>query len=214
MNALAFDLGASGGKLFSGKFDGKNLSIHEVHRFHNQPVSIDGHLCWDIQEIFSNLVTGLQKSAAENCNSLGIDSFCNDYGLIGKNGNLISKVYMYRDHRTEGVLDLLDKKFSPDKLYRRTGTHRLRFTTLAQLAAQTHSEENDVLQRAEKLLFVPDLLNYFLCGEQSTEFTIASVSQLFNRNDNSWDSEIIQAFDLPQQIFPKVVPSGEKIGGC
>lgn len=212
MNALAFDLGASGGKVVSGNFDGDRLRIKEIHRFQNHPVEQEGHLYWDIQGIYSNLLEGLRKSSTEKCNSLGIDSFCNDYGLLNESGDLISKVYMYRDHRTDGVLDEVDKRIQPDVLYRRTGCQRARFSTLAQLVAQTLSTEGELIKKAGKLLFVPDLLNFFLCGEQSTEFTIASVSQLFNRKDTQWDSEIIRAFDIPHQIFPNIVPTAEKIG--
>jgi len=211
VNALAFDLGASGGKLFSGRFDGKTISVKEIHRFKNQPVTVNGHLCWEIQQIYSNLLEGLKRSTIEKSLSLGIDSFCNDYGLLDKNGDLLTQVYMYRDHRTEGVLDFIEKKISPLELYHRTGCQRARFNTLVQLAAQTRSDDNNLLQKAEKLLFVPDLLNFYLCGEQSTEYTIASVSQLFDRRHNSWDSEIIQKFDLPQKIFPDVNPSGHRL---
>ncbi len=212
MKALAFDLGASGGKLVAGNFDGERLSIKEVHRFPNQPIELEGHLCWDIQGIYANLLEGLVKSSLEKCTSLGIDSFCNDYGLLNKAGDLISKVYMYRDHRTEGVMDEIDKRIRPDVLYRRTGCQRARFNTLVQLVAQTLSPEGELIKKADQLLFVPDLLNFFLSGERITEFTIASVSQLFNRNDSQWDPEITQAFDLPHRIFPKISPTARKLG--
>ena len=212
MKALAFDLGASGGKMVAGNFDGKKLHIKEIHRFANQPIKVQGHLCWDLHRIYANLLKGLRKASAEKCKSLGIDSFCNDYGLLDKEGNLISNVYMYRDHRTEGVLDEIDKRFPAKELFRCTGCQRARFNTLVQLAAQSRSPEGALLKRAEKLLFVPDLLNSFLSGEQSTEFTIASVSQLFNRDDNQWDPEIIKTFELPKNIFPKVLPSAQKLG--
>jgi rhamnulokinase len=212
VNSLAFDLGASGGKLFFGTFDGKKITIREFHRFANHPVERNGHLVWDIQKIYSNLLLGLRKASAEEAACLGIDSFCNDYGILDKRGNLISPIYMYRDKRTEGVLERIDENFAPETLYQRTGCQRARFNTLGQLVAQALSPERKLIQKADKLLFVPDLLNFWLCGKGSTEFTIASVSQLFNRNDNQWDSEILRAFDLPEQIFPKVVLPAGKLG--
>lgn len=212
MKALAFDLGASGGKLVAGNFDGKKLRIKEVHRFLNQPIEVEGHLCWDIPRIYENLLEGLNLASVENCTSLGIDSFCNDYGLLDGSGNLISKVYMYRDHRTEGILEEIDKIIPAEELFHRTGCQRARFNTLVQLVAQSRSPEDELLKRAEKILFVPDMLNNYLCGEQSTEFTIASVSQLFNRNRNLWDADIIQAFGLPHRIFPTIDSSATKLG--
>ena len=46
MIALAFDLGASGGKAVAGRFDGRRLHLHEIHRFRNDPVRLSGHLHW------------------------------------------------------------------------------------------------------------------------------------------------------------------------
>ena len=212
MKALALDLGGSGGKFLSGSFNGKTLEVKEIHRFDNEPFDRGGHLYWDIPGIWSNLLDGLRKSAAEEITSFGMDSFCNDYGLLDAGGNLMSPVYMYRDRRTEGVLDWMDKLFPPNELYERTGCQRARFNTLVQLAAQTRGADYSLLENAKSLLFLPDLFNFFLCGEKAAEYTIASVSQVYNHIESRWDPKIIQAFAIPQGIFPEVIPSASKLG--
>jgi rhamnulokinase len=212
VKALAFDLGASGGKLLSGSFDGVKIKIKDIHRFNNAPVDMGGHLYWDIPGIFSNLLDGLRRSAPEKISSFGIDSFCNDYGLLDRRGNLISQVYMYRDRRTDGVLEWMDHIIPPEELFRRTGCQRARFNTLVQLAAQTKAPDHDLLVKAESMLFVPDLFNFFLCGEIASEYTVTSVSQVYNRMDKQWDQEIIRSFDLPEGIFLEVFPSASKLG--
>lgn len=212
MKALALDLGGSSGKLLSGSFDGKKLEVKEIYRFNNEPVENDGHLYWDIPRIYSNLLDGLRKSAPENITSFGMDSFCNDYGLLDASGDLISQVYMYRDHRTDGVLEWMDHFLPPKELFERTGCQRARFNTLVQLAAQTKASDHNLLENAKSLLFVPDLLNYFLCGEKAAEYTIASVSQVYNRRDKRWDEKIIRSFDIPEGIFPTVIPSASTLG--
>jgi rhamnulokinase len=212
VKALALDLGASGGKLLAGSFTGKKLDVREIHRFHNAPVEKGGHLYWDIHRIFLNLLEGLRRSAPEKISSFGIDSFCNDYGLLAKSGKLISPVYMYRDHRTEGVLERMNRVIPPEELFRRTGCQRARFNTLVQLVAQAQTPDRRRLTQAEKLLFVPDLLNYFLCGEMAAEFTIASVSQVYNRMENEWDAAILRAFDIPVGLFPEVIAPASRLG--
>jgi len=212
MKALALDLGGSGGKFLSGSFNGKIIKVKEIHRFNNEPVDIRGHLYWDIPGIYSNLLDGLRKSAPEKISTFGIDSFCNDYGLLDASGNLISQVYMYRDRRTEGVLEWMDQIIPPIELFERTGCQRARFNTLVQLAAQTKASDHNLLENARSLLFVPDLLNLFLCGEKAAEYTIASVSQVFNQVDKRWDPKIIRSFDIPETIFPEVLPPASKLG--
>jgi rhamnulokinase len=212
VNALALDLGASGGKFLSGSFDGAEIKVKEIHRFHNEPVDTGGHLYWDIPGIYANLLDGLRRSAPEKISSFGSDSFCNDYGLLDRRGNLVSQVYMYRDCRTEGVLEWMDTILPPEELFKRTGCQRARFNTLVQLAAQTKALDQYSLRHADRLLFVPDLFNYFLCGEKAAEFTIASVSQVYNRSSAGWDQEILRAFDIPEGIFPEVVASASRLG--
>ena len=214
MRALALDLGASGGKLLSGSFDGRKLEIKEIHRFKNQPVETGGNLYWDIPEIYSNLLDGLRKAVSEKFSSFGVDSFCNDYGLLDASGNLVSPVYMYRDRRTDGVLEWMDQLIPPRELFDRTGCQRTQFNTLVQLVAQTKASDPDLLETAKGLLFVPDLLNYFLCGVKATEYTIASVSQLFNHLEEHWDPKIIHTFNIPEGIFPGVFPSASILGGA
>jgi rhamnulokinase len=212
MKALALDLGGSGGKFLSGSFDGEKLHVQEIHRFTNDPMELDGHLYWDIPHIYSHLLDGLSKSASQKFSSFGMDSFCNDYGLLDSSGNLISKIYTYRDPRTEGVLDWIDQRIPPMELYQRTGCQRARFNTLVQLVAQTRGSDHSLLENAESLLFLPDLFNFFLCGEKAAEFTIASVSQLYDRRNERWDPEIMRTFGIPEGIFPEVVPSATKLG--
>lgn len=212
MNALAMDLGGSGGKIFTGRFDGKKIAINEIHRFRNEPVDVGDHLYWDIQAIYANLLEGIRKAAPNSFSSFGVDSFCNDYGLLDQGGKLFSPVYMYRDRRTEGIPEKVDITIPPSDLYNRTGCQRARFNTLVQLVAQINSPKGFLLDNAQTMLFVPDLLNYFLCGEKTAEYTIASVSQVYNRLENNWDNKIIQAFNLPKGLFPSVIPSSVLLG--
>ena len=210
--ALALDLGASGGKIFSGSFDGKRLEIKEIHRFSNAPINVDGHLYWGFHTIYENLLTGMRMAAADKFNTFAVDAYCNDYGLIDESGRLLSPIHTYRDSRTEGVLEIMDGIFSPRDLYQRTGNQRARFNTLVQLAAQRHSTESALLDQAKRLLLVPDLINYLLSGVEAAEFTIASVSQFFNRQSAVWDEDILQAFNLPRRILPEVVETCTRLG--
>ena len=211
MKALALDLGASGGRVLCGIFDGKTLRVEEVHRFDNEAVQSGGHLHWDIDRIRSGLLEGMRKAAREGFSSFGVDSFCNDYALLDEAGNPLAPVHAYRDKRTEGVLEQMDQRMPAHELYERTGNQRARFNTLVQLTAHLR-DDPDALKKARSLLFVPDLLDFYLCGERAAEFTIASVSQLYNCLERGWDCAILHAFDVPEGILPSIVPTACRLG--
>ena len=214
MKALAMDLGGSGGKVFLGNLHAGKLTVSEVHRFQNEPIEAAGHLYWDILQIYGNLLSGIRAAATEGFASVGVDAFCNDFGLLDADGRLINQIYMYRDARTTGVPERMDSVIDPMALYRATGCQRARFNTLVQLVAQQNGADGFLLEQASHLLFVPDLLNYFLCGKKAAEFTIASVSQAFDRTTGAWDAALLKKLGIREDLFPGVIAPAVPLGGA
>ena len=94
-----------------------------------------------------------------------------------------------------------------EEIFKHTGLAFMVFNTLYQLLAC--KETNDPqFQIADKLLFMPDLLSYFLTGEMGTEYTIASTSQLIDPVTRDWSKEIFKAFDLPEHLFTPLQQPG------
>ncbi len=187
MSYVAFDLGGSGGKIFLGEYENGMLTLNEVHRFTNDVVSLNNHLHWDMCKIYSELICGLKKAMSESKTkilSLGIDSFCNDFALVDNNGEVVSPVRSYRDDRTERYKDEIYELVSPETLYSKNGNQIAPFNTFMQLAAMVVAGQKYMLDGAYKMLFVPDLLIYFLTDNMKCEYTNASVSQLYNFKEN------------------------------
>lgn len=215
MKRIAFDLGASSGKMMLGEFDGQYMKTQIIHRFPNRQVGVGGDLYWDILDIYQNLTKGIRKGrslAGEAIGSLGMDSYCNDFGLIGKNGSLVSQMRCYRDPRMARRTDEIYRKVSREELYRLTGNQIAPFNTVIQLAAMTLEGEGYLLKNCSRLLHLPDLLTYFITGEVFSEYTIASVSQMFNYKTNDWNKEILGRFGIPDQILAPIIEPGEFAG--
>lgn len=100
---LAFDFGASSGRAIIGHFDGENIRLEEVHRFSNDPVSVNGTLYWDVLRLFFEIKQGLTKAKlAGGFDSIGIDTWGVDFGLLDEFGCLLENPIHYRDARTAG----------------------------------------------------------------------------------------------------------------
>jgi len=207
---LAFDLGASGGKMYLADFNGKHLSLKKIHSFGNAPISLADGLYWDTLNIYKELLCGIRK--AGDVYSVGIDGFCNDYAFVAQNGDLLSPVRCYRDSRTERHADAISARFSADELYARTGNQAAPFNTLMQLAASDCDGQRFYMENAYKMLFLPDLLAYYLTGEARAEFTLASVSQLMNCRKRTWDTSILSAFGIPESILAPIIEPGTITG--
>ena len=195
---LAFDFGASGGRAMCGTFDGEKITIEELHRFSNDPVILNGTMYWDVLRLFFEIKQGLIK--AKKCGkieSIGIDTWGVDFGLIDKEGRLLENPVHYRDNRTAGMLE--------------ESFQFMEINTAFQLLSLLKNRK-DLLDRADKMILMPDLFNYFLTGAKKAEYSIASTTQLLDAKKGEWSDEVIDALEIPRHIFPEIVPTGTKVG--
>lgn len=215
MNTLAFDLGGSGAKLVLGTFDGVSIHLETIHRFEHNPTQIGKGLYWDFVNIYNNMLYGIKKAVEatnDSITSFGVDSFSNDFCFISEQGELLLPLRCYRDSRTERYKKQIYAKISPERLYELTGNQNANFNTLMQLAAMHEAGQGHMALNAYKMLFTPDLLVYYLTGQAVSEYTISSVSQMFSFEKNYWNLEILNAFDLPENIFGRLVLPGTVVG--
>ena len=211
-NVIAFDVGAGSGRVSVGSFDGEQIVIREIHRFFNRPVKILDSLHWDILSIFHELkyaLARLNKNATYL--SAGIDAWGADYGLIDRRGRLLGNVYHYRDSRTDHIEEKLFEKIPARALFAMTASDLKRHYTLAQVYSQVISRD-PLLTTADKLLLIPDLLNYLFTGSVTAEMTIAGTSQLLSSSGDSWNKTLLALLEIPEKLFPAITPPGTALG--
>ena len=209
---LAFDFGASSGRAIIGCFDGDKITLEEGHRFSNDPVSVGGTVYWDVLRLFYEIKQGIIKAKiAGGFDSIGIDTWGVDFGLIDSEGKLMENPVHYRDARTVGLVDEAFKTMPKEKLYGITGIQFMELNTLFQLIS-LKKYRPWMLERADKMLFMPDLFGYMLTGKMCAEYSIASTSQLIDLDKRTWSKEILDAFGIKESVFAPLVQPGTVLG--
>jgi rhamnulokinase len=210
---LAFDLGAESGRGVVGSFDGEKLRLEVAHRFDNGAVRTLGTLHWDVLRLYSALLAGLRKCAAQQggVDSVGVDTWGVDFALLGRDGTLLGNPRHYRDPHTETIMDDAFRRLPRAQIFRRTGVQFMRFNTLFQLLA-LQRDRSPLLDMAGSLLLMPDLFHYLLTGVKVNESSNASTTQMYDPNSNAWALDMIEAFGLPRSIFGNIVPPGTVLG--
>ena len=210
---LAIDLGASSGRGIVGTFDGSRLTLTENHRFSNDPVIVNGRMYWDILRIFHEIKQSITKTVLEGdaISSIGIDTWGVDYALIDRFGRMLANPTHYRDTRTKGIADYVNETLSLDELYQIAGIQCLDFNTIFQLAADLR-DDPDVFARAERMLNIPDLLNYFLTGNMCNEYTILSTGALLDAKERDYAESILARLGIPRRLFGEIVQPGHRVG--
>jgi rhamnulokinase len=206
----AIDLGAASGRVVVGHVDDRRVALQEVHRFPNVAVTTLDGVLWDVLGLWRGVLDGLAKvDPGLELRGLGVDGWGVDYGLLDREGRLLANPHSYRDPRTRGVVEQALGVLPADELYRLTGVQPQPINTLYQLLAERGTARLDA---AGTLLFIPDLLAYWLTGERAVEATVASTSQLYDAAAGDWAWPVIERFGLPDHIFTPVVEPGTARG--
>jgi rhamnulokinase len=206
---LAIDLGAGSGRVVAGIWNGNRLDLDELNRFPNGPIKAADGLHWDLDQLFDHVKKGIAlaiKKYGDAVVSAGVDTWGVDYGLLDASGKLLRAPFIYRDARTNGMQEKAFTRMPRAEIYQHTGIQFMFFNTLFQLLSESD------LERAERVLFMPDLLHYFLSGVQLNERTIAGTSQLLDPRSRGWEPEIIGAMKLPEKLFGSLVDAGTILG--
>jgi rhamnulokinase len=203
---LAIDIGASGGKAVLGEPAGDRLEIREIRRFTNGFVDINGHKHWNILSLLDEVKACLL--AVPDADSVGIDTWGVDYGYVDSDGDILGLPFAYRDARTESAVGIVHAAIPFEKLYELTGIQHLPFNTIYQIADDLVSRPW-LVENADKLLMIPELLGCLLTGEKFGEYTNASTSGLLDVNERTWSKEILDAIGFPIDHLPKLIHPGK-----
>ncbi|WP_207455690.1 rhamnulokinase [Herbiconiux sp. SYSU D00978] len=206
----AVDLGATSGRVVLGHLDRADFRMHIAARFPNTPVRTPDGLHWNILELYRSVLAGLTGALREHeVASIGIDSWAVDYALV-RGGRMLGVPFHYRDERTERGVELVHAKVGAEELYRESGLQHLPFNTVFQLAAE--QADAGELDPRDRMLMIPDLLAYWLTGEQGVERTNASTTGLLSVTSGGWNSSLIELLGYPRELFPRLVDPGATIG--
>ena len=211
---LAVDIGASSGRHILAHIENGKIVLEEMYRFPNGMSDVNGEMCWDVDALFGHIKEGMKKcaEAGKVPVMMGIDTWGVDYVLLDKDGNRIGNAVGYRDSRTKGMDDLVYKIIPEDELYGRSGIQKQIFNTIYQLMS-VKTKHPEYLEKAEKLLLIPEYFNYLLTGVAASEYTNATTTQLADPETKDWDYELIERLGYPTKIFGKLNKPGTILGG-
>ncbi len=211
---LTIDIGASSGRHIIGQLKDGKIVTEEVYRFANEIIQKDNHLCWDIDNLFNQVLEGIKvcKEKGTIPEYIGIDTWGVDFVLLDDNDDILGDSVSYRDSRTTDMDKLVDKVIPQAELYKRTGIQKQIFNTIYQLKSIRETTP-EIIDNAKSFLMIPDYLNYLLTGKKVNEYTNATTTQLINVDTFEWDKELIDKLDLNYSMFNKIMHAGDVLGG-
>lgn len=210
---LAVDIGASSGRHILGSVENGKIVLEEVYRFWNGMDHVDGMLCWDVDRLYREIITGMKKckEIGKVPVSVGIDTWGVDFVLLDQEDQMVGRAVGYRDHRTDGMDQEVYRIIPEDELYERTGIQKAIYNTIYQLMA-VKKEHPEYLEKAAAMLMIPDYFHFRLSGRKVQEYSEATTAQLVNPVTKDWDYELIDRLGFPRRIFMEIQMPGTAIG--
>lgn len=208
---LAVDIGASSGRHILGHLEDGILKLEEIYRFENNIKEENGTIIWDIAHLVDEVKQGIKK-----CSEIGkipetvsIDTWGVDYVLLDENKKEILPAVAYRDGRTNGIPEEIDKIIPRIELYKRTGIQPINFNTIYQLYCDKKSGK---LEKAKHFLMIPEYLSFKLTGVLRNEYTNATTGAIVNAETKQRDDELLAMLGIRTDIFEDLSLPGTVVG--
>jgi len=207
---LAIDIGATSGRHIVGYMRNGVIETEEMYRFPNQMDTVDGHLVWDVERLYEEVLRGLEAAFRKypKMESLAIDTWGVDYVLM-RDDEEVLPVYAYRDTRTDGVIDEVHSLIPFESLYERTGIQFQKFNSIYQLYADKLAGR---LDGVTDFLMIPEYLMYKLTGVKKKELTNATTTGLVNAATMRYDRKIWSLLGLPTSLDASLEAPGTFVG--
>ncbi|MFN8708726.1 MAG: FGGY family carbohydrate kinase, partial [Planctomyces sp.] len=211
---LAVDLGAESGRVMAGAFDGKTITLNQMHRFANGPVRLGGTLRWNVAGLWAEIENGLREAAVKASGTIvsaGVDTWGVDYVLMNRREEILGQPWHYRDSRTDGMMQKAFQRVSRAEIFSETGLQFMQLNSLYQLLAACERDP-ELIALADRFLLMPDFFHWCLSGSRVVEFTNATTTQMTNAESRTWATEMLRRFQIPVSMFPEIVHPGTVLG--
>lgn len=220
---FAIDLGGSGGKCFVGVFEKDQFSLKEIYRFDNEwiPLYIEdsgGRVSerryWDDLYLYREIIKGLRiyrQEIDEFLDSIGVDAWGTDGIVVTGEGDFLGRVYCYRDHRLDHMIEEVKERIDAERIYGITGIHFQPFNISNQLLWFI-LHRRDLLQPGCTYLPTPAIFSFYLGNVRVVDSTMASVTQLMDAYSRQWSTEILRKLSIPADLMPEIVTPGTIVG--
>ncbi|HML38237.1 MAG TPA: rhamnulokinase family protein [Bacillota bacterium] len=211
-NIVGLDCGNSSFRVVLGKYDGKTLETEVIDQTPNGMIRIGEYYYWDMLRIFEGFIASLKKAVKRvgKIDSIGICTWGVDFSMFDRQGNMIGNTLSYRNPLGEVALNKLTESQKREMFYQ-TGILCDKINSIYRLS-MLKDIMPDMFSIADKVLMVPDILNYFLTGVMINEPSELSTTQLMDSKTRKISPEICKKFNIPEKLFCEIGEHGKQIG--
>ena len=208
---LAFDLGAESGRAMLGRLRAGVLDISEIHRFVNEPVRQNGSLHWDVLRIWLELKQGMERAAGTRSRASASTPGAATTRSSASRACCFRTPITIATSGPTASWKPCSNAYRPTKSTRSRGSSSCRSTR--SISSTRHARRRRGSRCGDAFQHDTDLINYWLTGDMTAEFTNATTTQFIDARTRSGTTDLLQALEVPTRILPPVVEPGRSSAG-
>jgi glycerol kinase len=221
----AIDQGTTSSRCLA--FDASGAVVAIAQKEHTQHYPKPGWVEHDAQEIWRNTqeviaqVITQSKLSVQHCAGVGIANQRETTVLWNrKTGQPLHNAIVWQDTRVNDAVAELVARGCADWVREKTGLPLASYFSALKLKwlldcvpnARVQATQGDLMFGTMDCWLAWNLTGGVKGGVHITDVTNASRTQLFNLRTLDWDDELLQLFDVPRSVLPKIVSSSDVYG--
>ncbi len=213
---LGIDVGSTNLKAVLFATDGRMVAKREVPTecFHPDPAHPEWAV-WQPEQIWSGIAQSVRAVAASvdggEILGVAVTGMGMDGVPVGKAGNWLYPFISWHCPRTAPQQAWWLEHIGADEQFARGGNQIWTFNTALRLLWM-REHEPAILEKTHKWLLIEDFVNFMLCGETATDYSMASTTLLFDQRTRSWNDDFLQRAGIDRALLCDPLPSGTLIG--
>jgi xylulokinase len=214
---VGIDLGSTTLKAVIYDLQGRVLAsgCRPTERYHLDPAHPEWTV-WQPEQIWGGAAAALREALAGLDNpaairGVAVTGMGMDGVPIDREGRWLYPVISWHCPRTQPQFDWWVNHVGAERTFAIGGNVLWRFSTALRLLWMAEHEPA-ILERTDKWLLIEDFVNFMLCGERATDFTMASCTLLFDQRKLDWSDELVAASGIDRRLLCPAYPSGTPLG--
>lgn len=212
---IAYDLGTTGNKATLFRTDGKLLasSFYPYETFYPAInwVEQDPEQWWHSVKVTTTKLLLETKLEPEQVKCVSFSGQMMGVVPLDEEGNVLRRAIIWADQRSVEQARKLEQAVGNNEVYLITGG-RITPTYFGPKIAWIKENEPEVYKRTHKFLFPKDFIVYKLTGAFGTDFSDASMSDIFDIKKKRWSEKLVSALGLDLEKLPEATDSIKIVG--
>ena len=210
MKIAGLDIGTTGCKCTV--FDECGTYLGKAYRDYPVKRQVSGHEI-DVSVIMDAVFAVIREMAEQypDIAGIGVTSFGETFVLTDEEGTPLHRAMLYTDPRGKKECRELVERLGEKQIAEITGLRPHEMYSISKIMWMKNNRP-DIYEKAAHAFLMEDYVVFHLTGAAQIDYSLATRTMAFDIHKLTWSKEVLNAAQVEEKLFAKVVPTGTVAG--